>query len=70
MTIWQKLLNLCVSMKFMAAVVSTWLFYESLLSENGWVMIILSVVGMREASKIAGAYAASKKGYPGKGAKK
>lgn len=56
MTIWQKLLNLFVSMKFMASVVATWLFYDNYLSENGWVMIILSVVGMREAGKIATAY--------------
>lgn len=52
----QKIFALFTSMKFMASVASTWLFYEGLLSENGWVMIILSVVGMREAGKIAQAY--------------
>lgn len=52
----QKVLTLLVSMKFMAMVAATWLFAVGTLSENGWVMIILTVVGMKEAGKMASAY--------------
>lgn len=52
----EKVLRLLVSMKFLSWTVSTVLFAKGILSENGWIMVILTVVGMKEAHKMANAY--------------
>lgn len=51
-----KLKILAVSLKFYSLVAATWLFAVGTLSENGWIMIVLPIVGMKEASKLAGHY--------------
>ncbi len=51
----EKLKNL-ISLKFLSWLAATALFAKGTLSENGWIMVILSVVGFKEAGKLAGAY--------------
>jgi hypothetical protein len=45
-----------VSVKFLSLCVSTILFVKGVLSEGGWTMLTLSVIGMKESGKLFSAY--------------
>ncbi len=42
-----------ISVKFLLLAVSTLLFYKGILDQNGWLMITLSVSGMRTLNEVA-----------------
>lgn len=52
----EKVKKELVSVKFLLFCISTILFAKGVLTENGWIMIALSVVGFKEAGKLAVAY--------------
>lgn len=51
-----KLFESLTSVKFFLICLSTWLFYIDKLSESGWLMLILSVTGMRVANELSAVY--------------
>ncbi len=51
-----KIFESLTSVKFFLICLSTWLFYIDKLSESGWLMLILSVTGMRVANELSAIY--------------
>lgn len=51
-----KVFQSLTSVKFFLIILSTWLFYIDKLSESGWLMMVLSVTGLRVMNEMATAY--------------
>lgn len=56
-----KIFESLTSVKFFLICLSTWLFYLGKLTEAGWLMVVLSVTGMRVANQLAAIYQGAKK---------
>lgn len=56
-----KIFESLTSVKFFLICLSTWLFYLGKLTESGWLMVVLSVTGMRVANQLAAIYSGAKK---------